>query len=179
MSTKKIFLVSLAPLFCASLLFSQSLVEIAKKEKERREKFKGKKSIVVTNDVLKNHKIEPALSVKPVNPPIREIPAVSRIPKRRSLGNVSSQAAGEADQGFFSDIKNLEEKWKKAREYAALLSLKMNALWQEYYSLDDMTPRDHIQRQISDTYIKLQKAQKAAEQAKKDLEEARRQSQKR
>jgi aspartate oxidase len=60
----------------------------------------------------------------------------------------------------------------------ALLTLKMNALWQEFYSMDDMTPRDHIQRQISETYLKLQKAQIDAEQAKKEMEEAHRKSRK-
>jgi len=55
----------------------------------------------------------------------------------------------------------------------------MNALQQEYYSMDDMTPRSHIQQQTSDTYLKLQKAQKDKEQAKKDLDEARKKNKKR
>jgi hypothetical protein len=160
-------------LFCAFFLSSQSLVDVAKKEKERRANLKGKKSIVVTNDILKKKKIEPAILVQGQESPDMEIPTVSRMPSRRSLDNISPQAPSDKDQTSFYDVKNLEERWERANEYVALLTLKMNALWQEFYSMDDMTPRDHIQRQISETHLKLQKAQKDADQAKKELEEAR------
>jgi hypothetical protein len=165
-------------LTCVFLLSAQSLVDVAKKEKERRAKLKGKKSIVVTNSILKKKKIEPAISVQILESPIKEIPSVSRIPDKRSLDNVSNQAPSEKDQASFYDVKDLEKKWEEANEYVALLTLKMNALWQEFYSMDDMTPRDHIQRQISETYLKLQKAQIDAEQAKKEMEEALRKSRK-
>jgi hypothetical protein len=32
----------------------------------------------------------------------------------------------------------LEEAWKKAKEYVELLTLKMNALWQQFYGLSDV-----------------------------------------
>jgi hypothetical protein len=165
-------------LTCTFLLSAQSLVDVAKKEKERRAKLKGKKSILVTNSILKKKKIEPAISVQILESPIQEIPSVSQIPNKRSLDNVSNQAPSEKDQTSFFDIKDLESKWEEANEYVALLTLKMNALWQEFYSMDDMTPRDHIQRQISETYLKLQKAQIDAEQAKKEMDEAHRKSKK-
>jgi len=178
MSVKKTAASILLLLTCAFLLSAQSLVDVAKKEKERRAKLKGKKSIVITNSILKEKKIEPAISVQTLESTIKEIPFVSQIPNKRSLDNISSQAPSEKDQISFYDVNNLETKSEEADEYVALLTLKMNALWQEYYSLDDMTPRDHIQRQISETYLILQKAQKDAEQAKKELEEARRKSRK-
>jgi hypothetical protein len=165
-------------LTCSFFLSAQSLVDVAKKEKERRAKLKGKKSIVVTNSVLKKKKIEPAISVQTLESPIQEIPSLSQIPNQRSLDNISDQAATEKDQTSFFDVKNLEDKRKEANEHVALLTLKMNALWQEFYSMDDMTPRDHIQRQISETYLQLQKAQNDLESAKKELEEARTKSRK-
>ncbi len=168
----------LLSLSLAFLLSAQSLVDVAKKEKERRAKLKGKKSIVITNSILKKKKIEPAISVRILESPTKEIPSVSQIPDKRSLYNVPNQAPSEKDQISFYDVKDLEKKWEEANEYVALLTLKMNALWQEFYSMDDMTPRDHIQRQISETYLKLQKAQIDAEQAKKDMEEAHRKSRK-
>lgn len=165
-------------LTCTSFLSAQSLVEVAKKEKERRAKLKGKKSIVITNSILEKKKIEPAISVQISESPIKEIPSVSQIPNKRTLDNVSNQASAEKDQASFYDVKSLEKKWEEANEYVALLTLKMNALWQEFYSMDDMTPRDHIQRQISETYLKLQKAQSDAEQARKEMDEAHRKSKK-
>jgi len=56
--------------------------------------------------------------------------------------------------------------------------LKMNALWQEFYSLDDMTPRDLIQKQISETYLQLQKAKAEEERLKKQLQENKRRGKK-
>jgi hypothetical protein len=53
-----VFFVSLA---CTALLFSQSLVEISKKEKERREQFKGKNVRVITNADLEQMDKKPAV----------------------------------------------------------------------------------------------------------------------
>ncbi len=66
-----------------------------------------------------------------------------------------------------------EDRLLKAKEEVALYTLKMNVLRQEYFSMDNMTSRSHIQQQISDTYLKLQKALRHVDLAKQDLDEAR------
>ncbi len=48
---------------CSAIIFSQSLVELAKREKERRAKLSEKSSIVITNADLKNTKKIPALII--------------------------------------------------------------------------------------------------------------------
>jgi len=50
----------------AALLLSQSLVEVSKKEQERREKLKGKNVKVITNDDLKAVKRTPAVTTQGV-----------------------------------------------------------------------------------------------------------------
>ncbi len=170
---KKSAILALALLLCISILSSQSLVEVAKKEKERRAKLKGKKSIVVTNEVLENRKIEPSISIRSPSLPTSEISAVTEIPERRSLGHILDQVPEDKEQTAFSDPKTLEAKWREAQEQVALLGLQLNALWNKYYDMRDMTPKDLVQRQISETYLRLQKAQQDADQAKKDLEQAR------
>lgn len=65
------------------------------------------------------------------------------------------------------------EKLKHAQEYVELLTLKMNALWQEFYSMDDMTSRDWIQQQISKTYEKLLKAQEDEAKVRTQFESGR------
>jgi hypothetical protein len=155
-------------------LSSQSLVEVAKKEKERREKLKGKKSIVVTNEILEKKKLEPSISIRSAESPKSEVSAVTEMPERRSLDQISLQALSDKDQTSFFDLESLETKWNETQEQVALLTLQLSALWQKYYSMNDMTPRNLIQQQISETYLRLQKAQSDADQAKKDLEEARR-----
>jgi hypothetical protein len=52
-----------------------------------------------------------------------------------------------------------------------LLTLKMNSLYQEFYSLDNMKSRELLQSQISDSYDKLLKVGVEAKQAAKDLED--------
>jgi hypothetical protein len=52
----------------SSLLVSQSLVDVAKKEQERREKLKGKNARVVTNADLKTVKKAPAVTIPPAPP---------------------------------------------------------------------------------------------------------------
>jgi len=51
------------PLFLSSFLFSQNLVELAKKERERRAMLRGKKFAVVTNADLGKVRKRPALSI--------------------------------------------------------------------------------------------------------------------
>jgi hypothetical protein len=50
-------------MLCVAFLSAQSLVELAKKEKERREQLKGKSAKVITNDDLKRIKRTPGISV--------------------------------------------------------------------------------------------------------------------
>ena len=66
-----------------------------------------------------------------------------------------------------------EAKWKKSREYVGLLTTKMNGLWQEFYSMDDMTSRENIQREISETSLRLQKAKEDEARAREEYKQAR------
>ncbi|MCX6563644.1 MAG: hypothetical protein NTU60_08575, partial [Candidatus Aminicenantes bacterium] len=59
--SKKIVIFVFLPLFLASLGLAQSLVEAAKKEKERRENLKGRITSVVTNADLAKVKKKPAV----------------------------------------------------------------------------------------------------------------------
>lgn len=153
-----------------SFLSSQSLVELANKEKERRANLKGKKSIVITNADLKKIRKTPAISNPQVKLVKNKQPIRKETPKQIPVRIRPPSTVKNIDSARPTTLTNLEDKWSKAKEYVALLTLKMNALWQEFYSLDDMTPRDKIQREISETYLKLQKAQQDADKAKKELD---------
>ncbi|MGB9836359.1 MAG: hypothetical protein ACPLRX_06440 [Candidatus Saccharicenans sp.] len=155
----------------------QNLAELARKERERRQNLKSEKVKLITNKDLENLKKTPALIMKEqeVQTSSDNAPegaaqsssapsVVHRVTVESPAGAPASSSSGvsagqpgssTSDQGS----STLETAWKKAQEYVELLTLKMNALWQEFYSLDDMTSRDHIQRQISETYEKLIKAQ--------------------
>ena len=169
MGKRTLLAAGLLILFCFSSLSAQSLAEAARKEKERRAKLERKAAKVVTNEDLKTIKRLPAVSVPegqiedeegPKTEPETVVPTkTKKIP--------SSQ---DVDKAGSSPRNALEQRYEKAKEYVELLTIKMSGLWQKYYSSDDATPKEHIQSEISQTYLQLQKAQSDAEKAKKELD---------
>lgn len=180
---KKKLLVLICIIFLgAGLILAQSLAELAKKERERRQSLGDKRGIVVTNEDLAKVKRRPALEtgqsaiesagqiLTGYEPSLGE-KSSSEYQPSSTLHNVSIESPSSLEVGSRAgELKYLEEAHKKAQEYVELLTLKLNALWQEFYSLDDMTPRDLIQQAIAETYLKLQKAQEEEEKLRKELE---------
>ena len=163
------FLISLS---LSVMLGSQTLSELAKMEKARRAGLRGRKSIEITNQNFLKYRKNPAVSmteqaqnastapVKPQTPP-EEPPEPPRLKQTRFEEKALTGQKVPPP---------LEKDWEKAQEYVELLTLKMNALWQEFYSMDDMTSRDSIQMQIDTTYQKLLKAQEEEQALRKKVQ---------
>jgi hypothetical protein len=178
MDIRKIAGIALLPLFFASFICSQSLAELSKKEKERRDALKGKKGVVITNYDLKRLRKRPAVIVlgsqsedeagdSSTTPEGTSAPRPAVI----SVPTSAPAAATSMSQKTPEEIRmELEQKYVSAKEYADLLEMKMNGLWQEYYSMDDMAPRDKIQKEISETSIKLEEAREREAKAKEELD---------
>jgi hypothetical protein len=82
----------------STLLVSQSLVDVAKKEQERREKLKGKNAKVVTNADLKTVKRAPAVTT-PAAPPAEAEPAEPEeadLPEAQEAERAYDEGAGSA-----------------------------------------------------------------------------------
>ncbi len=193
--TKKITVAFFLLLLGVSFLSAQSLAEASKKEKERRAALKGKQT-VVTNEDLGKIKKKAAMTETVAEKPAEEAvagEAETTVSPEGEQPQAEEAAPGEApppaveappetappapeaeptlSQEEFNRLKSeLEDASNKAQELVDLLTMKMNGLWQEFYSLDDMTARDTIQQQISETYEKLLKAQQDATKAKDDLD---------
>jgi hypothetical protein len=174
MVAKKFIITIFLPLLLTSLLLSQSLAELSKKEKERRESLKGKKVVVITNADLTKGARKPALNT----PPLKSLPetapeeTIYTPPPGPEKGLPPSPSPEELNPPPQDEFKTeLESRWAKAKEYADLLETKMAALWQEFYSMDDMTSRDSIQREISETFTKLEKAREEEAKAKDELDQ--------
>lgn len=162
----------------SSVLFSQSLVEIAQKERERRAALNGKKAVVVTNADLAKAKRKPAVEV-PARPsaspavPASEESAPTEPP---APADVKSEAAPALPPSpppaelMSATLKDLQERWDKAKEYVELLTLKMGALWQEYNGLRDPGAKEAVRQSISETYAKLQTAQEVETKARLEFE---------
>ena len=170
MGMKKIIVVAFLPLLFVTFLSSQNLVELAKKEKERRARLKGKKEIVITNSDLKKSKRQPAVSITMSESAEKERPGVTRIPQGSPPKRVPSYPIKKIDLEGLKSLTMLEEKCKKTNEYANLLTLKIKGLQQKFFTFTDWTSKDLVQRETWETYLKLQKARQDAEKAKKELD---------
>jgi hypothetical protein len=180
MDNKRVWAVFLLPLLAVSFLGAQSLADLSKKEKERRASVKGKK-IIITNDDLAKVKKKASVIVAQTEAAPGESDqadhqrATGNAPAAASRAPFTVQAAtsgkaplSEGEQGQTKEA--LKERWATAQEMVDLLTMKMNALWQKFYNMDDMSTRDSIQLQISETYQKLLKAQEDEAKAKEELE---------
>jgi len=184
-------LIFLAVLCFAALLGAQSVVDLAKREKERREGLKGRHAVVVKNiDLLRVQKL-PAVEViipdtaageetlgeaqdvdpatissdadQAVPPSGSEAPPVRQIVPPVAADGSTLMGSGESVNQASSG-ETLEVQFKAAADLVDLLTLKLSALRQQYEFQDAMVPGTVIQEQIVDTNQRLIKAQ--AQQAR-------------
>jgi hypothetical protein len=182
--SKKILSAVFMLLVCSSLLLSQSLVEVAKKEKERRAKLKGKsgkvitnddlnkvkkQSKVVTNDDLKKSQRQPSVSIPPNQPSKEDISENINKPQAESP-SIEPDPPEEIEKDDSTHLDKLEQKYEKAKNEVDKLTAKMNGLFMKYYGVNNKTPKEMIQSEISRTNLQLQKARDDVEKAKKELE---------
>lgn len=184
MGKKKILISLFIPLLLASFLQSQSLGELAKKEKERRAALKGKKTVVITDASLAKVKRRPSVESAGQEQAVEEAAAQEgQADVKAQQGETPSAAEKPAEETPPAETPAMSEKEFQAKqaefvevcaqkqEMIDLLTLKLNSLYQEFYGLDNMKSREIIQLQISDTYDKLLKAETDAKKANKDLED--------
>jgi len=187
MSKKKILASLFLPLLLASFLQSQSLADLAKKEKERRAALKGKATTVTSAEVAKVRKrpaVESTEGRSAVEAEAQAGEAAAQTQKEAAPpveGQKAAEAAVEETPPVDEAALSAEEAQKKQRELAdlaqekiemvELLNLKLNALYQEFQGLDNIKSREMIQLQISDTYDKLLKAETESVKAQKELED--------
>ncbi len=178
MTLKKIIIAFSLPLFLSSLLFSQTLVELAKKEKERRKNLSNQKVVLFTHSNLRNLMRRPALTISSAAFSTEEIPPEVTTPpeETRPREGVPARpdiAEAQQEKDIPTKIAELEQKWNSQKEYVTLLNTRLNGLWQEYYSMDDMSDRGGIQKEIAETSQKLEQAQKDEAKMREDLEKLR------
>jgi hypothetical protein len=205
MRKKKVLAILFLPLLLASFLQSQSLAELAKKEKERRAALKGKATTTITTADIAKVKKRPAVETAEQEPTAEEqaaqtgeaevkaqpegAPPTAGQPAAEAAAGAAGEPAkaaaepekpageppGEKPALSAQDIQKrqleLADIFQQKTELVDLLTLKLNALYQEFQSLDNLKSRETIQLQISDTYDKLLKAETESAKAKKDLED--------
>ncbi len=183
----KILAVVVLPFLLLSWLWSQDLTAAAKKEKERREAAKGKKVTVITNADLQSVKKKAAVAGETSEATATEgeggqseaagtEPGAMPVAPPETADTSAQEAmpigtgAGGGTQPEDAQKAILEGNYMKAKEYADLLETRVNGLWQTFYNMDDMTPKDQIQQQIADAFDKYTVARQDEEKAKEELE---------
>jgi hypothetical protein len=169
MFTKKLFLSAVILIFLFSWASPQSLVELAKIEKERRAKIAQKKTTVITNADLLKKKRNPALESL-TNETIVSVPPDSITNEEPEVAQSEENDAKNTNESDEVLVAKLEESWNKSEEYASLLSLNIRGLLQEFYSTGDMKLKEDIQRQMNEISQQLEKAKKDAEKAKEEYD---------
>lgn len=180
----------IAVLVFATSLSAQSLAELAKREKARREALGGRRAAVITSADLSRVKKRPAVEVAPLETGSGEetaaeasttepatvpdetepvsTPSGSGAPSNKRITPAvapnGAQITGEADRDQAEAGGTLEARLKAAQDLVDLLTTKMNALRQQFESQDAMVPGYVIQQQMDETNRRLLKAQ--AQQAR-------------
>jgi hypothetical protein len=149
------------------------LAEIARKERERRAALKGKRVAVITNADLAKLKKKPALET----PPAPAAPATEEVIPQEATPSVPAKPQEQPAPALYPaesqappNLKALQEKWDKAKEYVELLTLKLGTLWQQFYGSQDPALKEALQLTIAETSIKLENAQQEETQAREVLE---------
>ena len=181
---KRLFLI-VAVLALACALSAQSLAELSKREKARRESLKGERAAVITNVDLLRVKKTTAVEVVPPEaegdivlegeePPVSEAPGLSEgqaviepsgsgAPAGRRIvprvGTDGPVITADANRDLIEPGGTLEAQLAAAKEMVDLLTTKMNALRQQFEYQDAMVPGYVIQKQLDDTNQRLLKAQ--------------------
>jgi hypothetical protein len=169
-------------LLLAASLYGQSVVELSRREKARRQELKGRQPKVVTNADLAALKKTPAVTVTEAPAPGQEASS----PEAAPPGTSPSQGETPPNSGredmvpavtengppmispeaaaALNPRATLEAQYKAACGLVDTLTSQMNLLWQQFYNLNNMQTQGHVQQQIDETYQKLLKAQ--ADQAR-------------
>lgn len=154
---KKIITITFSLMLLVNFLCSQSVFELAKNEKKRRAKLKAKTAVVVTNNDLRNLRRGPAVSI--IKPAFDE--------------DSLSLPIEEIEQENTEEQARLEMNWNRTNERVSLLTLRMNELQQRFFSFENQYDRGEMQREIIQTFQKLQEAKQNAETAKRELDQGR------
>ncbi len=181
---KKVAMVILSALFVASAsaAYSQSLADLANKEKERRQEITNNK--VITDEEVAKYRSEP-LTNPQGQPPTKpdsdkkasESPAAPKSEKSDSDEPVDFQ--GRPESYWRQTMADARQKVKDLENQANAIVLKINSLQTQFYSEDDGFKREGIQREIQKSFYEQDKNKEdlaKAQDVLQDLEKEARKS---
>ncbi len=162
----RILIILVSILFLFPSLFPQTLAELAEKEKERREKLKGEKVEVITNNTLRN--IKRGLSISGSE-------ETEEVSEKKEPEEVDLK---ERENYWRAYKAELEQKYREAMEKVRKLENEISELYMDFYSFRPTSfrygqifyERGFFQNKIDELQVKLEIAKKEAEEIRMELE---------
>jgi hypothetical protein len=170
----------------AATLSAQSVADLARRERERRESLKGRRSPIITNADLLRITKRPAIEISAPGWDVLEADELDRglgedaaagagavaaappaadgtsrriTPRVAAPGPSLMEDAESTDQSGGTGAGPLDAQLRAAEELVDLLETKLAALKQEYEFQNNMVPNYVIEKELNDTLQRLQKAQ--------------------
>jgi hypothetical protein len=168
----------------ASLAYSQSLSDIANKEKERRQEIKNDK--VITNEQAARFRSEPVNANRPDQSAAKadsekkdttETQAAADREKKQPEEPTDFQ--GRPESYWRQTMTEARQKVKDLETEANVIVLKINDLQNKFYSQDDGFKREEIQREVQKSFYEQDRNKEELAKAKdmlQDLEKEARKS---
>jgi hypothetical protein len=169
-------------------LYGQSVVELSRHEKARRDSLKSRAKVITNADLAAVKRVPAVFVPSPDTSTAATLtagdnPETAGTPEPGagipSQGGVMVPTVAKDGPALFKDGESADRsasnadvasRLKAADELIDLLTTKMNALMQEANNLDTMTPKDAIQKQIDETNQKLIRVQEEAAKLKSQID---------
>jgi hypothetical protein len=171
---------SLLPAFffiVISAAYSQSLGDLADKEKNRREEIKGEVKVIVMEPQIPDQQPEAAPATNPSNATAKpetekkEEAANQQPPSAKSDPDEPVDFQGRPESFWRKTVAEARQKVKDLEEESKVLALKMAALQTKFYNIDDGFARETVQRDIQKMTYEQDMNKANLEKARNELED--------
>jgi len=162
--------------FVSASYAQQSLVDLAKQEKERREEIKSNR--VITDEEAAKYKREeqasPALPEQPSGAAHSEkqgSEAVNKPQTNNSDADEPKDFEGRPESFWRKTMAEARQKVKDLTNEANVIVLKIADMQNRFYSMDDGFKREDVQREIQKSYYEQDINKQNLEKAKLELQD--------
>jgi hypothetical protein len=169
---------SLLPAFffiVISAAYSQSLGDLADKEKNRREEIKGEVKVITIQEQAPQQNPEVAPATSPSNaagkPETEKKEDVNKPSSAKSDPDEPVDYQGRPESFWRKTMAEARQKVKDLEDESKVLTLKMAALQTKFYNIDDGFARETVQRDIQKTTYEQDMNKANLEKAQNELQD--------
>jgi hypothetical protein len=153
--------------------FSQSLADLANKEKERRQQVGQETKVITNEDVYHGEIPEPAVEQPAKKQDSTEKESAKESPSKAASPETDEPVdfQGRPESFWRETMAEARKKVKDLENQSNVLTLKLNDLQMQFYREDDGFKREGIQREIQKTLYEQDKNKEDLAKAKDALQD--------